>query len=86
MPTVRVVPPLDEFEHRPTGLVLRAEVMAIQQLALQCREEALAQGIVVAVSDRSHRRPDTGFLAALAEGDRRVLWRPWSEWWITPTG
>ena len=73
VPAVRVVPPLEEFEHRPTGLVPRTEVMTVQQLAFQRGEEALAQGIVVAVSGRSHRRPDTGFPTTLAEGDRRVL-------------
>jgi hypothetical protein len=69
---MRVVQPLDEFEHRPTRLVPHAEAITIQQLTLQRGEEALAQGVVVAVPHGSHRRSDAGFLAALSEGDRRV--------------
>ena len=68
-----VIPAFDELEHRPTRLFLRAEGATVQQFTLQCGEEALAQRIVVAVSNRSHRRPDTRFPAAIAEGDRGVL-------------
>jgi hypothetical protein len=42
--------------------------MAIQQLTLEGREEALAQGVVVGVADAAHRRPDTGITTPVAEG------------------
>ena len=73
VPTVRVVPALDEVEDRDAGLGLRAEAVAIEQLAFERGEEALAHRVVVSVADRAHRRPDAGLAAALAEGDRRVL-------------
>ena len=47
--------------------------MSIQELAFQDCEETLAQGVVVAVADRSHRRSDGGLSAAFAKGERRVL-------------
>jgi hypothetical protein len=53
--------------------------VAIEQLALEGREEALTQSVVVRVTDAIHRRPDSGFPTPLAEGDRRVLGQPWSE-------
>ena len=45
----------------------------VEQLALERGEEALAQGVVVAVADRAHRRPHPGLPASLAEGDGGVL-------------
>src|SRR5712664_3001252 len=36
------------------GLGLRCEPAACQQLAFQCGEEALAHGVVVGITDRSH--------------------------------
>lgn len=44
------------------------EAMAIEQLALERREEALAHRIVVGIADRSHRRADAHLAAPLAEG------------------
>jgi len=70
---MRVVPPLDEFEHGPESFFLRAETVTIQQLTFQGGKETLAEGIVIAVCDGSHRRADAYFPAALAEGDRGVL-------------
>ena len=52
---------------------LRAEAMPIEELALERREEALTQRVVVRVADAADRRPDALRGAALAEGDRRVL-------------
>src|SRR5262249_39058410 len=71
--TVRVVPALDEFEDGQARLNLGVEALAIEELALERREEALTERVVVRVADGSHRRPDAHLAAALAEGERRVL-------------
>jgi hypothetical protein len=68
MAALRVVPALDEVEDGHPGLGLGAEAVAVEQLALERREEALAQGIVVAVAYRAHRRPHTRLLTAEALG------------------
>src|SRR5947209_422880 len=47
MPTVRVVPALDEVEDGHPRLGLAREATAVQQLALERGEEALTEGIVV---------------------------------------
>jgi len=80
MPPARVVPALDVVEHREAGGGVGVEPLAIEQLTFERREEAFAQGVVVRIAHRSHRRPDTRLLAALAEGDGRVLPKfNWSE-------
>src|SRR6516225_2095301 len=68
-----IVPPLDVAEDRHPGLGLRCEAAAYQQLAFQCGEEALAHGVVVGVTDRSHGWAHTGFPAAAAERQRCIL-------------
>ena len=73
MATPRVVPAFDEIEDREPGLHLRPEPMPVQELALERREEAFAERVVVGIPDTAHRRPDPGLGTALAEGDRRVL-------------
>ena len=73
MAPFRIVPALDELEDGHAGLRLGLELPPIEQLALQGGEEALAHRIVVGIANRPHRRPDAGFLAAQAEGDRGVL-------------
>ena len=50
-----------------------SECDAIEQLALERGEEALAQRVVVAVADRAHRGPHAGLAAAPPEGERGVL-------------
>jgi len=71
----RVAPPLIVTRTRcsrtPPGR--GPETPPIEQLALQGREEALAQRVVVGVADRPHRRPDAERQAALPVGDGRVL-------------
>ena len=52
---------------------MRAEPAAVEQLAFEGGEEALAHGVVVAIPDRSGGRAHAGVAAALAEGDRGVL-------------
>src|SRR6266446_4507297 len=55
------------------GLGLRCEPAACQQLTFQCGEEALAHGVVVGVTDRSHGWAHAGFPAAAAERQRCIL-------------
>src|ERR1700753_4445118 len=73
MPAPRVVPTLQEFKDRQPGFSLRLELPAVQKLALQRREKALAHRIVETVADRSHRRPHPHLPAPLTEPDRPVL-------------
>src|SRR5215831_7990853 len=69
----RLVPALDVVEQRAACLGGRAEPLAIEQLALERREEAFAEGIVVGVADRAHRRSETEGHTALPIGDGGVL-------------
>src|ERR1700736_3789261 len=73
MATGGIVPPLDVTEDRHPGLGLRCEPAACQQLAFQGCEEALAHGVIVGVTNRSHGWAHTGFPAAAAERQRCVL-------------
>src|SRR5215469_14752029 len=68
-----VVPAFDVVKHSPAGLDRRAEPLAIEQLTLECREETLAQGIVIGIADGAHRRPDAETQTALAVGEGCVL-------------
>src|ERR1700676_3094461 len=70
---MRVLPALDELEHRHPRLDLGLEAAAREQFAFQGREEAFAHGVVEAIADRAHRRAHPGFAAARAELDRGVL-------------
>src|SRR5271169_4303982 len=70
-----VVPALDELEHRHARLDLSVETAAVEQLAFERGEKALAHGIVEAVAYRTHRRPHPSLPAAHPEGDRRVQGR-----------
>src|SRR6266545_5556697 len=69
----RIVPTLDEVKDRPAGLGLGGEPLAIEQLALEGREEALAQRVVVGVAHRANRGADARRSTPAADGDRRVL-------------
>src|ERR1700747_1510251 len=68
-----IVPALDVAEDRHPGLGLRWEPVARQQLTFQGCEEALAHGVVVGVTDRSHGWAHAGFPAAAAERQRCIL-------------
>ncbi len=70
---MRIVPSLDELEDCELRLGMRAECCAIDEFTFECRKETLTHCIVVAITDRTHRRTDTGLLAAPSERDRRVL-------------
>src|SRR6266478_6348461 len=73
MSTPRIVPAFDEVEDGEARVGLRAEAVAIEQLALERREEALAHGVVVGIAHTAHRRPDAGLATAPTEGERGVL-------------
>lgn len=49
----RGVPPLDEVEDREAGLVASPEGVAVDELAFQPRDEALAEGAVVGIRPES---------------------------------
>ena len=73
MTAARVVPALDVSEQRESRLGLRLETPSIDQFALEARKEALRHGVVVGVTDASHRWPHTELAAALTERQARVL-------------
>src|ERR671919_1935040 len=73
MSTRRIIPTLDKLEDGPLGLGVGAKDTTVEQLALEGREETLAQSIIKAIPHRPHRRPYAGCFTALSEGDRCVL-------------
>src|SRR5206468_1633284 len=68
-----VVPAFEEVENGEARVRLGREALSIEQLALERREEALAEGVVVGVAHTAHRRPDTGVATPPAKGERGVL-------------
>ena len=73
MAAMGIVPALDEIKQRHAGLDLGLEAAAVEQLAFEGGEEALAQGVVETVAHRAHRRPHPGLLATPAKGQRGIL-------------
>jgi hypothetical protein len=73
MSAVRVVPTFEPFKYGHPGFRFGFESTSAQQFALESREEAFRHGVVVGISDRSHRGHDVRFLTALAEGVARIL-------------
>ena len=82
MPTMRIVPTLDEIKHFPARFGWRMEGVAIDQLTLKRGEETLAQRVVEAITDGTHRWTHTDpvrsvlgtiIATALPEGERCVL-------------
>src|SRR5260221_10820558 len=71
--TLGVVEAFDEVERRPFGFGPVDEASAIEQLTFKGGEEALAHGVVVAVTHRTHRRTDAGVAAMATEFRRGVL-------------
>jgi hypothetical protein len=49
------------------------ESPTIDELAFEGGEEALAEGVVVGVADRTHGRTHAGLATAVAKRDRGVL-------------
>ena len=74
MPSARVVEAFDVLEDRHSGFGLRAKTSAIDELALEAGEKALAHGVVVRVTDGAARRPDANLAAATTKRERRVSW------------
>ena len=68
-----IVEALDVLEHGESGLVPGSKTPTIKQFAFQAGEEALAQGVVIAVADRTHGRSDASLSASFSEGHRGVL-------------
>src|ERR1700693_1196756 len=73
MPAPRIVEPFDELEDGHPSFGLGRKLAAVEQLALERREEALAQSVVVAVADGSHGGTHAGLPAPFSAGDRGVL-------------
>ena len=73
MPAVQVFPAFEKLEDVHPRPSLGPEPPAVEQITLQGREEALTQGVVLAVAGRAHRRSHPGLATALAEGDLDVL-------------
>ena len=73
MTAMGVIPSLDEVEDGRARLDVGAEAVAVEELALEGVEEALAHRIVIAVADRSHGGPHAGLAATGSEGDRGIL-------------
>ena len=69
----RVVEALDEVEDCEFGFGGCTESRAVEKLALERRKEALAHGIVVAVTNGAHRRTNAVFATPPTKLDRRVL-------------
>src|SRR5262245_55995524 len=73
MTPTRIVPALEMVEDREAGHRWGGEAVAIQQLALERREEALTEGIVVGIADRAHQGLHARLPAAQPKGDQGVL-------------
>src|SRR4030065_2520845 len=73
MSAMGIVPTLDELEHGMAGFLGRTEGSTIEEFTLQSGEETLTQSVVVAISERSHRRANAGLATTLPEGQRGVL-------------
>lgn len=70
---MRIVPSFDELKNGLTCFGLGAETGTVEQFAFECGKEGFAHGIIEAVANRTHRRVDSGFPAAAAEGNGCVL-------------
>src|SRR3954454_19005072 len=68
VPAAAVVEDLDVLEDLGAQLGLGWPAAAVDELLLQGREEALGDGVVVAVAAAAHRLRDPGDAGLLAEG------------------
>lgn len=64
---------LDPPEDPKPGRGARSEAIILEHLAFQASEKTLRHGIVVAVTDASHREPHAELTAAGAGGNRSVF-------------
>ena len=71
--SARIVETFDEVEDGEARLLEAGEVASQDEFTLEGGEEALTEGVVVAVPDAAHRGPDAGAMAAVPEGQRGVL-------------
>ena len=78
MAAPRIVPAFDEIEDGEPRLDLRAEPVPIEEFALERREEALTQRVVVRVADAAHRGRTPASAHRLPKATD-VYWQPWSE-------
>ncbi len=70
---MRIVPAFDELKNSQACFGLGLEGMAVEQFAFERGEEALAESIVIAISDRAPRWANPGFPTAPAKGKGSVL-------------
>src|ERR1700759_5740894 len=73
MQSYRVIPTLDVAKAGPFRLGPRCEPATAEQLGFEGGEEALGHGVVVGVTDRSHRWSNTGLATPLTKCHRRIL-------------
>src|SRR5689334_15520099 len=73
MPAFRVVEVLDVVGNGVVRLGPRCEDVAVHEFLLQGREEALGDGVVVAVADAAHALPEAVLSEHLAVPTARVL-------------
>ena len=73
VPSVGIVEALDVFEQGDFGFGPVGKSPSNKPLAFEAGEEALAQGVVVAVAHRAHGRSDASLPASLAEGHGGIL-------------
>ena len=76
MQTYWIVEAFDVAEAGDLRFSLGHEFPAREELALERREEALAHGIVVGVTDRPYGGPNADLAAPTAQRKRRVLGFP----------
>lgn len=73
MPPMRIVPAFDELKNSQACLCWGVKGVAVKQFTFQSGEETFTHRIVIAISDRAHRRSHPGSPTALAEGQGDVL-------------
>jgi hypothetical protein len=71
MSTPRIVPAFDEVEDGEARVGLRAEAVAIEQLALERREEALAERVVVGIASSPTSKSSSTIIAPRRPNRRR---------------
>ena len=70
---MQIIPALDPGEARRARFRSSLEMISIQHLTFESREDALGHRVVEAVPDTTHRGPYAELRAAGAEGNRGVL-------------
>ena len=68
-----MVEALDKVEDLAAGFSWGTEAVALEQVAPRRSKKAFTQGIVEAILNRSHGRPDTSSATTLGKGNRGVL-------------